>query len=746
MRHRAKRAGLAVGLLAVLLCAVLTPASQANPLGDAAGAQQNIKVDVSLYPKIDESDLPEGYREWLREEVTWIITDVERDIFLRLETNGQRDAFVKEFWQQRDPTPGTPRNEYFEMYSERWAYATEFFGRSTSTPGWRTDMGRMHLLLGAPTEITRLENDQVLQPTIIWRYMADPALGIPPYFYLVFYKRHNSGDYKLYSPLGDGPKELLNPAGEMAIVDRLSSGQRSYGYAPTGFSGYQDGEIAVIWEILREIDSDIANAAFSLFPSDTGMQYISPLRSEILIGQIGTIPDVIMPEPRWATRVLVGVTEAEVRFESLAVQATAVALLDRDGTPFIHFAAQTPGRGLNLVTYEDSYYFTFEVSGSLTDPDHRIIELAEAHVEGTLETEEQANRFRASPFLYVDRLAAVPGPRTLDLIMENNVSHEFGRAEFNFEVPRPFPDELTYSDPLLCVTIQQVPDYDPFGAHYPFQISEWVLMPSADGRFIRDSQIYVYHQFHLPESFAQPIVVSYALTSEAGVTELAQELTLERLHADELGIINQTTALDLEGLALGSYTLAVEIDEGAGFRQTFPVTIKAPDPPEIRTFVNVQEQPPAGDPEVSLTLARQYRTVGDLDAAIAAVGRALTSIPDDRAALELQADLLIETQRHDELLALLKPRLSEDPNNVPLLLRLAEASALFAEHYDAIRYYERARLVGKHDTPEILNPLAAEYFAEENMEKARELLELSLELSPDQPEIQRMLELTRQQQ
>ena len=731
-----------VGLAVLLVCAALPLASLAVPLERAAGAQQN--VDVSLYPKMNPSDLPEGYREWLEEEVLWIITERERDIFLRLQSNGQRNAFVEEFWLQRDPTPGTPKNEYFDMYSERWAYATQFYGRGTTTPGWRTDQGRMYLLLGAPTEVTHLENDQVLQPTIIWRYMVDPALGVPPYFYVVFYKRHNAGDYKIYSPLGDGPKNLLNPTGEQAIMDRLEGRQRSYGYAPTGFSGYQDGEIAVIWEILREIDIDIASAAFSLFPSDTGMQYISPLRSEILIGQIESIPSVLMPEPSWATRVLVGVTDAEVRFESLEVQATAVAFLDRDGTPFIHFAAQTPGRGLNLVSYEDSYYFTFQVSGSLTDPEHRVVQLAEAHLEGTLETEEQATRFRASPFLYVDRLPAAPGPRTLDLILENNVSHEFGRAEFDIEVPRAHPERLTYSRSLLCVSIQQVPDYDPFGTHYPFQIGEWILMPSADGRFNQDSQIYVYHQFHLPREYDQSILVKYALTSEAGVTELEQELTLEAQDADGLGIINQTVALDLEGLALGSYTLSVEITAEGGSRDTFPVTIKAPDPPSVRTFVNVQQQPPAGDPEVALDLAQQYRVVGELDEAIAAVERALKSRPEDRDALELQADLLIEARRQDDLVALLTPRLAEDPNNVQLLLWLAEAKALLAEHYDAIRYYERARLVGKQDTPEILNPLAAEYFAEENWEKARELLELSLEMYPDQPEIRRLLELARQ--
>ena len=36
---------------------------------------------------------------------------------------------------------------------------------------------------------------------------------------------------------------------------------------------------------------------------------------------------------------------------------------------------------------------------------------------------------------------------------------------------------------------------------------------------------------------------------------------------------------------------------------------------------------------------------------------------------------------------------------------------------ETIRYYERARMI-RGDTPEILNPLAAEYFADQQLDKA----------------------------
>ena len=58
--------------------------------------------------------LPEEYRKWLEEEVVYIITPKERDVFLKLETDRERDIFLEAFWKQRDPSSGTPRNEFKE--------------------------------------------------------------------------------------------------------------------------------------------------------------------------------------------------------------------------------------------------------------------------------------------------------------------------------------------------------------------------------------------------------------------------------------------------------------------------------------------------------------------------------------------------------------------------------------------------------------------------------------------------------
>ncbi len=84
----------------------------------------------SLSPK----DLPEKFRRWL-EEVVYIITPKEKEIFLQLQTDKERDLFIEAFWAVRDPTPGTPRNEFRDEHYRRIAYANKYFGRETPRPG-----------------------------------------------------------------------------------------------------------------------------------------------------------------------------------------------------------------------------------------------------------------------------------------------------------------------------------------------------------------------------------------------------------------------------------------------------------------------------------------------------------------------------------------------------------------------------------------------------------------------------------
>src|ERR1700756_1546622 len=80
--------------------------------------------------KKDLQNLPPHYRKWLTEDVTYIITDEEKEAFVRLPNDEARDKFIEHFWEIRNPSPGSPTNAYKDEIYRRIAYANQWFGHN----------------------------------------------------------------------------------------------------------------------------------------------------------------------------------------------------------------------------------------------------------------------------------------------------------------------------------------------------------------------------------------------------------------------------------------------------------------------------------------------------------------------------------------------------------------------------------------------------------------------------------------
>ena len=72
-------------------------------------------------------DLPERYKVWL-DEVRLLITKEERETFLTIQKDYQRDSFIERFWKIRDPYPGSGRNELREKWEARLQEIYRSFG------------------------------------------------------------------------------------------------------------------------------------------------------------------------------------------------------------------------------------------------------------------------------------------------------------------------------------------------------------------------------------------------------------------------------------------------------------------------------------------------------------------------------------------------------------------------------------------------------------------------------------------
>jgi len=105
----------------------------------------------------------------------------------------KKDLF-NEFWKKKDPTPGTERNELMEEYFSRVAYANKHFGHYIE--GWKTDMGMVYIIFGAPNNIDRHPFEIDSKPYEIWTYYTVNRE-------FVFVDATGFGDYRLQSPIWD---------------------------------------------------------------------------------------------------------------------------------------------------------------------------------------------------------------------------------------------------------------------------------------------------------------------------------------------------------------------------------------------------------------------------------------------------------------------------------------------------------------------------------------------------------------
>ncbi len=139
----------------------------ASFMSASVAAQQSRKVTRN---SSGQNNLSEVYSRWISEDVVYIITPEEKRAFLGLKSNEEREQFIEQFWQRRDPNPATSENEYQAEYYARIAYANENFAFG-ETQGWRTDRGRIYITYGRPDKVEKSSSGEV------WIYNILPDRG-----------------------------------------------------------------------------------------------------------------------------------------------------------------------------------------------------------------------------------------------------------------------------------------------------------------------------------------------------------------------------------------------------------------------------------------------------------------------------------------------------------------------------------------------------------------------------------------
>ncbi len=109
-------------------------------------------------------------------------------------SQAERLQRFEDFWQKRDPTPGTGRNERMEEYYYRIDLANRKFG--SFVPGWKTDRGHVLILHGYPDDVKRQTFSFDAEPWEIWYYYR---IGRQ----FIFIDKTGFGDFELVVPIWD---------------------------------------------------------------------------------------------------------------------------------------------------------------------------------------------------------------------------------------------------------------------------------------------------------------------------------------------------------------------------------------------------------------------------------------------------------------------------------------------------------------------------------------------------------------
>jgi len=146
------------------------------------------EVLASEFATMSETQLDEEFSE-----AKYIASRDDEQAFGRLQGAMPKRAFLAQFWSKHNPNPARSPGEFRSDYLNRVEYANTYF-RYLSTPGWKTDRGRVLLQYGKPQDIERHPSSDEMKPYEIWIYEAAEE-GERVQF--IFGDINGYGDYRL---------------------------------------------------------------------------------------------------------------------------------------------------------------------------------------------------------------------------------------------------------------------------------------------------------------------------------------------------------------------------------------------------------------------------------------------------------------------------------------------------------------------------------------------------------------------
>src|SRR6516165_3808154 len=560
IRFRKLSAAIAFSLLGLPLGAQQSQDPGATPPPVPQNQKMSKQQKQKMKKTLKELDTP--YRTWLEEDVVYIITPDERNAFLQLETNEEREQFIEQFWLRRSSNPDLPDNDFKEEHYRRIAYANEHY--ASGIPGWKTDRGRMYIMWGPPDEVeshpTGGTYDRPMEEgggststypweTWRWRYLE----GIGENIILEFVDPSGSGEYHLTMDPSEKDALLHVPGAGLSPMESM------------GMATKAD----------RFTRSDGTNLPTALGGTPASMDEFNRLE---LYAKVQKPPEVKFKD-------LEALVTSRIVRDQLHFLYRTDFLKVTDDTVLVPITIQVPNSQLSFQAKEGIHTATMNIFARVSTLTGRIVTTFEAPVSKDFPDSlfQQSMKLQS---IYQKAVPLRPGLYRLDLVIKDVQSGNVGVVNTRLQVPRYEDEKLEASSLILADQIERVPAKQ-IGAGQ-FVIGSSKVRPRLEADFTPQDKLGIYMQVYnlKPDDKTHKSSASFLYTvKKAG--DAVPGMQFKETSADMKQTGEQVTIerfLPLSTLPPGKYTLEVDATgthSNQTISRTADFTVKAA--PEVKT-------------------------------------------------------------------------------------------------------------------------------------------------------------------
>src|SRR6266478_1716362 len=424
------------GVFAICISLPPVSAQQAQaPANDPTAAPGPQKLTKDQKKKMARAlkEIGKEYKEWLNEDVIYIISPDERTAFLQLDTNEEREQFIEQFWLRRSSNPDMPDNDFKEEHYRRIAYANEHY--ASGIPGWKTDRGRIYIIWGAPDEIeshpTGGTYDRPMEegggststyPWERWRYRY--LEGIQENVELEFVDPSGSGEYHLTMDPSEKDALLNVPGAGLSLMESM------------GMSSKTD----------RFTRSDGTHLGTSLGGTPASLNEFTRLE---LYAKVQRPPEVKYKDLEAL------VTSRMVRDQVKFNYRTDFLKVTND-TVLVPVTVQVPNNQLQFKNKDGVYTAQLNIFGRVSTLTNRVVQTFEDSVTRDYPESLYKQSMKLSS-VYQKSLPLRPGLYRLDLVIKDVDSGNVGAVNTRLAVPRYEDEKLEASSLILADQIEHVP-------------------------------------------------------------------------------------------------------------------------------------------------------------------------------------------------------------------------------------------------------------------------------------------------